>query len=307
MSNKAKISFDSYQKAALRTDRVPKDADKGLSLIVPMLGLAGETGQLLSEYKKHLRDGEAHRLFKERVSEELGDLLWYIANVASKFELSLDRIAEANLSKVEARWAPERRVPLQFDATLPESERLPRRFQVDLIEISTNESQRVCVAIDGIMRGDTLTDNAYDPDGYRFHDVFHFAYAAILGWSPITRAMLKRKRKSRPIIDEVEDGGRAAVIEEGVSALVFDYARRHRMLAGVVALDFPLLRTIKDMTSHLEVSQCTTGEWENAILQGFSAWRRVYDARGGRLIVDLNERCINYAGPVSPNSFKDRV
>ena len=77
-------------------------------LIVPMLGLAGETGQLLSEYKKHLRDGEAHRLFKERVSEELGDLLWYIANVASKFELTLDEIAAANLAKVKARWATER-------------------------------------------------------------------------------------------------------------------------------------------------------------------------------------------------------
>jgi len=71
------MNFDSYQKEALKTDRVPaKDsAEDALSLIVPMLGLAGETGQLLSEYKKHLRDGEAHRLFKARVSEELGDLL----------------------------------------------------------------------------------------------------------------------------------------------------------------------------------------------------------------------------------------
>ena len=61
------MDFNSYQKEALRTDRVPAH-DDGVSLIVPMLGLAGETGQLLSEYKKHLRDGEAHRLFKERVS-----------------------------------------------------------------------------------------------------------------------------------------------------------------------------------------------------------------------------------------------
>src|SRR3546814_9559909 len=71
-----------------------------------MLGLAGETVQLLSEYKKHLRDGAAHRLFKDRVGEELGDLLWYIANVASKFGLDLDQIAEKNLDKVRARFAP---------------------------------------------------------------------------------------------------------------------------------------------------------------------------------------------------------
>src|SRR5690606_29203525 len=106
----ASMDFRSYQKEALRTDRVPArdGADDAASLIVPMLGLAGETGKLLSEYKKHLRDGEAHRMFKERVSEELGDLLWYIANVASKFDLSLSDIAVANLAKVKQCWASAR-------------------------------------------------------------------------------------------------------------------------------------------------------------------------------------------------------
>ena len=125
---------------------------------------------------------------------------------------------------------------------------------------------------------------------------FHFAYAAVLGWSPITRGLLRRKRKSRPLLDEVEDGGRAAVIEEGVVALAFDYARRHHFLDGVAALDFQLLRTIKDMTSHLEVRQCTTGEWEQAILQGFDVWRAVLAARGGRIAVDLDARCITFLG-----------
>jgi NTP pyrophosphatase (non-canonical NTP hydrolase) len=292
------MDFDSYQKEAQRTDRVPARAgsDDALSLIVPMLGLAGETGQLLSEYKKHLRDGEAHRLFKERVSEELGDLLWYIANVASKFDLALDGIATANLAKVKARWAIERSQPLCFDATLPAGERLPRRFEVELVDGDGEDRQRVRVLINGVPFGGELTDNAYDPDGYRFHDVFHFAFAAVLGWSPITRALLRRKRKSRPLLDEVEDGGRAAVIEEGVAALAFDYARRHRMLEGVSMLDFQLLRTIKDMTSHLEVSQCTTGDWERAILQGFKVWRAVLAARGGRLTVDLDERRVDYLG-----------
>jgi NTP pyrophosphatase (non-canonical NTP hydrolase) len=293
------MDFDHYQKEALLTDRVPahKDADDVLSLVVPMLGLAGETGQLLSEYKKHLRDGDAHRLFKERVSEELGDLFWYIANVASKFELTLDEIAVANLAKVKARWAAERSEPLCFDATLPEGERLPRKFEVELVDVVDGDHHRVRVLIDGQRFGAEMTDNAYDPDGYRFHDVFHFAYAAVLGWSPITRALLHRKRKSRPLLDEVEDGGRAAVIEEGVAALAFDYARRHHMLNDVSALDFQLLRTIKDMTSHLEVQQCTTGEWEQAILQGFRVWRAVLAARGGRISVDLDKRQIDYAGP----------
>ena len=291
------MDFNTYQKEALRTDRVPDD-DAG-SLIVPMLGLAGETGQLLSEYKKHLRDGEAHRLFKERVSEELGDLLWYVANVASKFDLSLSEIADANLIKVRNRWASERAEPLVFDAELPEGERLPRQFEVELIDVEEREgeSQHVQILIDGKPFGSQLTDNSYDPDGYRFHDVFHFAYAAVLGWSPITRGLLRRKRKSRPLVDEVEDGGRAAVIEEGVVALAFDYARRHHFLDRVAVLDFQLLRTIKDMTSHLEVRQCSTGEWEQAILQGFEVWRAVLAARGGRITVDLDVRQIAFLGP----------
>ncbi len=295
------MDFDSYQKEALRTDRVPArvGSDDVLSLIVPMLGLAGETGQLLSEYKKHLRDGEAHRLFKERVSEELGDLLWYIANVASKFDLALGGIATANLTKVKARWATERADPLCFDAMLPEGERLPRGFEVELTDVDGEDRPRVRVSINGVPFGSELTDNAYDPDGYRFHDVFHFAYAAVLGWSPITRALLRRKRKSRPLLDEVEDGGRAAVIEEGVAALAFNYARRHRMLVGVSTLDFQLLRTIKDMTSHLEVSQCTTGEWQRAILQGFKVWRAVLAARGGRIAINLDQRSIDYLGEVA--------
>ena len=293
------MDFNSYQKEALRTDRVParEDADDAASLIVPMLGLAGETGQLLSEYKKHLRDGDAHRLFKERVAEELGDLLWYIANVASKFDLSLSDIAGANLAKVKQRWAVERAEPLHFDAELAEGERLPRRFEIELVDFKGEAHHQVRVVIDGKPIGAALTDNAYDPDGYRFHDVFHFAYAAILGWSPITRALLRRKRKSQPLLDEVEDGGRAAIIEEGVAALAFDYARRHRFLEGVTTLDFQLLRTIKDMTSHLEVRQCTTGEWEQAILRGFEAWRAALAARGGCISVDLDARRITFLRP----------
>ena len=293
------MELDAYQKEALSTDRIPmqKDEDDSLSLVVPMLGLVGEAGQLLSEYKKHLRDGDAHRLFKKRVCEELGDLLWYVSNVASKFGLTLDEIAAENLIKVKARWVSNRKEPLCFDAMLPEGDRLPRSFEVELFDVGGKTSQHVHVLIDDEPFGNELTDNAYDPDGYRFHDVFHFAYAAVLGWSPITRAFLRRKRKSLPQVDEVEDGGRAAVIEEGIAALAFDYARRHHMLEGVSVLDYQLLRTIKDMSSHLEVSQCTTGEWEEAIIQGFKVWRSVVATCGGRITVNLDKRHIEYLGP----------
>ena len=94
-----------------------------------------------------------------------------------------------------------------------------------------------------------------------------------------------------------KDFANATVLGLGyIPALAFDYARRHHMLEGVSVLDFQLLRTIKDMTSHLEVKQCTTGEWEQAILQGFNVWRSVLAARGGRIAVDLDQRRIDYLG-----------
>jgi NTP pyrophosphatase (non-canonical NTP hydrolase) len=294
------MDLKTYQAQALLTDQVPgtSDDETAAALIVPMLGLAGETGQLLSEYKKHLRDGAAHRLFKDRVGEELGDLLWYIANVASKFGLDLDQIAEKNLGKVRSRFAPTSAQAPARDSEFPDVERLPRQMTVRLVEEpGSGPRPKVRMTINGEDIGALLGDNAYDPDGYRFHDVFHLAYAAILGWSPNLRAFMKRKRKSRPLLDEVEDGGRARIIEEGVSALAFDYARKHSFLEGVSEIDYGLLRTIQSMTSHLEVGEATAADWECAILGGFAVWRQVLANNGGEILVDLDARAISYLGP----------
>jgi NTP pyrophosphatase (non-canonical NTP hydrolase) len=288
------MELNEYQKEAMKTDKVPLRG--GIGLIVPLLGLAGETGELLSEYKKHLRDGEAHGLFKERVAEELGDLLWYVANVASKFGLDLGDVARQNLEKCSDRWGARSLLSQgnSFDATFPESERLPRKFRVGLREEADGTAVRLRAYVDGDQIGDPLTDNSYEEDGYRFHDVFHLAYAAVLNWSPVIRRLIGCKRKSDPRVDEVEDGGRAQVIEEGVAALAFDYAKKHNFLNGVTSLDYQLLKTIKSVTAHLEVSECSFGDWERAILVGFEVWRNVTSNRGGTVSVDLDARSISY-------------
>jgi NTP pyrophosphatase (non-canonical NTP hydrolase) len=309
------MNLSTYQERALQTDQVPRrKGDIGgpaesarnvadiqdASLIVPLLGLVGEAGGLLSEYKKYLRDGDAHRLFKDRVAEELGDLLWYLANVASKFGLNLEDIANSNLTKVQNRWSTRQRAaPRNFDVGFPEHERLPRQMVVDITEQIVDGVPRMRAQVNGEQIGDDLTDNSYDHDGYRFHDIFHFAYAAVLGWSPVVRANLKRKRKSVPRIDEVEDGGRAAAIEEGVSAIVFDYAKHHAFLDGISAVDSEILRTVKSVTSYLEVAVCSVGDWERAILQGFAVWREIMNHRGGAVTVDLDAGTITYAAHAS--------
>ena len=170
-----------------------------------------------------------------------------------------------------------------FDEGFPSSERLPRQMDI-LIE---EDSGIVITIIDGAKFGDPLRDNRYEDDGYRFHDICHLSYASVLGWSPTLRALLRRKRKSDRRVDEVEDGGRAIVIEEGISAMVFSYAERRNFLDGAEGVNYDLLRTIKDMTSHLEVSARTEGEWERAIMTGFDIWRQVKAKGRGQIHADL--------------------
>ncbi|MEG3841165.1 nucleoside triphosphate pyrophosphohydrolase family protein [Microcoleus sp. herbarium14] len=293
------MDFHQYQEQALKTDQVPTKNEHGI--IVPLLGLAGESGSLLTEYKKHLRDGDAHKLFKETIAEELGDLLWYVANVASKFDLDLEKVAKGNIEKCRARWGWRDSLQTDisttgyiFDGGFPENECLPRHFIVEITEVNQNNSVKMRAFIDGQQIGNDLSDNSYSSDGYRFHDIFHLSYVAVLGWSPVIRSNLKLKRKSNPRIDEVEDGGRAIAIEEGLSALVFSYAKDHNFLEGVVALDDQLLKTIKNMSSHLEVAQCSLGDWEKAIITGYEVWRQVETNRGGTVVVDINTRSITY-------------
>jgi len=59
------------------------------------------------------------------------------------------------------------------------------------------------------------------------------------------------------------------------------------------------LKTIKNMTSHLEGSQCSLGDWEKAILMGYDVWRQVEKNHGGTVVVDLDAGLITYQIGVS--------
>ena len=293
------MHLNEYQTSAHRT--VQKAHTEGTDEMVPILGLAGEVGELLNEYKKKLRDGDAHERFPERVVEELGDILWYVAETASRFGLDLETVAERNLSKTKARWGTgdDDNTLFQihaFDAGFPEEERFPRKFVADFRRLEDSGVLKTRVFVGGKQMGDPLTDNAHTPDGYQFHDVFHLSCAAVLGWSPVIRKHLDRKRRSDDGMDEVEDGGRAIVTEEGISALVFAYACDHKSLEGVKSLDYDLLKAIRIMVSSFEVAVCTTGEWERTILMGYEVWKQVQENQGGRVELDLDARTIRYLG-----------
>lgn len=284
------MDLRTYQERARRTDRNPGTDEP--ARMIPLAGLASETGELLGEYKKYLRDGESHKLFKERLAEEVGDLLWYVANVATKFGLDLAEVAEQNLAKCEGRWGelPARE---PFDAGFPDGERLPRQFAIDFLTYQDeDDAPKVRVMYKGRQFGDDLSDNAHVRDGYGYHDVIHLAFAAVLGWSPLVRKMLRAKRKSDPKVDQVEDGGRAIATEEGLSAMIYAYARDYNFFEGKSSVSTKLLRMVRNMVRHLEVSACSPGEWEHAIIEGFRVWREVRRRRGGTVDVDLDNRRI---------------
>lgn len=280
-----------YQQAATKTlQPVAEGVDEA---IVPLLGLVGEVGSVATLYKKRLRDGPAYHAAKAKLREELGDVMWYIATLATRFDLDMEDIAAANLGKVTDRWKPSPNSQPFLDEDWAATEQLPRTGVVSITMETDDRGRTVAkTTFDGIPIGDELTDAAHIDDGYGLHDVFHLAYAAVLGWSPVIRMLLGRKRRSNPRIDEAEDGGRAIAIEEGISALVFAYAAEHNHLDGVEHVDHELLQTIKGMVSLFEVSAHRSADWEKAILEGFRAWRELRAAGGGVLDLDMHTRTL---------------
>lgn len=100
------MTLNAYQDAALRTAK--KDISEKEQLIEALMGLNGEAGESIDILKKYLFQG--HRLDKEHLAKELGDVLWYLAVSAKSIGYSMDDIARMNIEKLAARY------PIGFDA-----------------------------------------------------------------------------------------------------------------------------------------------------------------------------------------------
>jgi NTP pyrophosphatase (non-canonical NTP hydrolase) len=103
------VRLSDYQERSRATAVYP---DAGDNLLYPTLGLCGEAGEVAEKVKKMVRD-DAGVLSAERraaLSKELGDVLWYLAQLATEAELDLEAIAQDNLDKLLSR---QRRSVLQ--------------------------------------------------------------------------------------------------------------------------------------------------------------------------------------------------
>jgi NTP pyrophosphatase (non-canonical NTP hydrolase) len=252
-----------------------------------LLELAGEIGTVLS-------DQQAGRLSANQavLKGRLVAVMRTLVKAADEAGVTLEAAAEGNLKKIFDRWPIDRSYPEPLDKNALKHEQLPRDLTIDVFERDVRGQVYVFQQCNGINIGDRLTDNSIEPDDYRFHDVFHYAYCAVLTWSPVVRALLRLKRKSEPLIDEAEDGARAALIEEGIASRIFGQAKRLDFLAGMKPgdLSFDILKEVRQFVAGYEPEQCPLWLWEEAILQGFDAFRFLKEKRRARLRIDIGAR-----------------
>lgn len=256
-----------------------------------LIELAGKTGRLLD-------DVAANRVEHNRdvLAGHLVEIFRAVVAAADEANVSLDKAAIQNIAKTSSRWpaAAERTYPKLFDEEDDPEERLPRRIELDIRERGATGRKYVRLRCNGVNIGDRLTDNKADQDDYRFHDVFHLAYGAILGWSPVMRALFKTKRKSNGNLDETQDGARATLVEEGISTWIFSHAVKLNYFASIDSLDYPLLKTIQAQVQGYEVQTCPLWLWEKAILDGYGVFRCLREARKGIVVADMIERSISF-------------
>lgn len=96
------MKFSEYQKKSRVTAIYPNKDD---NFIYPTLGLVGEAGEIAEKIKKVLRDdeGKISDEKKTEIGKELGDVLWYISQLATELGVDLDEVAEGNIDKLYSR------------------------------------------------------------------------------------------------------------------------------------------------------------------------------------------------------------
>ncbi len=304
------IEVDSYQVLAFLTARTG-DA----TLVEVCLAVLWQLNAELLRQKLPEIERELNRTLPDRdMNDVVGEVIWHLSALASIYSLSLSDILKRNMEKVGARRRGAR-TPL-FDDGFKPAEQLPRQFEIAFVTLGDDRAR---MYYKGKRLGDPLTDNSYEDDGYRYHDVMHLANAAVLGWSPVLRKLLGKKRRSEPKVDEVEDGARAQIVEEAVIKAIHseglrlarlerdEDAEQARLFPDRNDISFRFLRLIRTFVSDLEARGNSFWEWEEAIFAGHEMFHRLRAEGQGTITVDMDKQslvfrpevCIDINGSVA--------
>ena len=298
---KKQRTFQDFQEIAYLTARTKSDELVEISLTVLMQLGAQLMRLLLPESERRLHD----QLQDRHALDVLGKIAWHLAAIATVYDISLDDIAAANIKKAQLRRPATQPTPLH-DEGRPETQKFPRHFEVKFLTVGEGRSR---MYLDGRQLGDDLTDNSYEDDGYRFHDVLHLANIAHLGWSPVLRGLMKRKRKddAAPQLDEAEDGARAKIVEEALLKVIHsegkdiaeivhpDLAPKDRpMFSEDVDIPLSFFKLIGRYVKGLEVETNSFEEWKAAIRDGYQIYKQLAEHGQGTVTVNLKRREITF-------------
>ena len=309
LSNDAERSFDEYQNISILTSRTSGRDLLHVCLTRLLLYATVMMSHGFPQVEKYMQSD----IVKLDLLRSLGMVMWHVAALANVLGLSLDEVVARNRSKLNdlANFDGASPTPLHDeDVKVPNDQRLPRQFEVSFISVAEGKLQ---MFYEGKPLGDELTDNSREEDGYRFHDCMHLANAAKLGWSPVLRRLMKRKRRYDPQIDNSEDGARAQIVEEVVVKAVHSEGER---ASGVVPngktfvpialftskeqISFSFLKLIKRFVRKLEVEKNKYWEWQEAIVEGHKIYAALCKEKQGTVRVDIAMRTIEFDDRVSP-------
>lgn len=361
--DKTEITFRTFEDSTQQTEI----ANKSSSSSIYQLGLAGEIGELLTEFKKDKRGDVGDISHKFAICEELGDCLWYLAqlcklsgsslhqvagydrfvsldvlqqtmtskdlqcmtrdlvinngklaevegtdgdfdqvlkdllvclaSIAREFSLSMSEVASQNMQKTKMRFGKDYSNLVYLDEGFPDFEQLPRKLNVEIRQEKVGQTAKAMLFINGFMYGNPLDDNiSGEEDYFRYHDIFHMSFVAHLWWSPSFRALLNKKRRSNPKVDKNEDGGRARLLEEGLTHLVFRYGKDNSFFEGnkSARVASSVLNSIEAMVRGYEVDNRPLSLWNDAIVNAFQVFVKVKSNGGGFLTIDMKKRKLDY-------------
>lgn len=298
-------SLDNYQIAAFHTRRTEGDTLRNVCAAVLQQLAAQLVRSDLPESERNLHSD----LEDKPMDQVLGEIVWHLSALASLNNLNLSEIIASLKEKTSFRNFNGRKT-LRHDADCDLQERFPKEFKIQFDTVSQGVSQMIWVRPDGYHTklGALLRDNDHGGDGYRFHDAMHIAFAVYLGWSPNLRKFMALKRKSKPKIDEIEDGGRAQILEEMVILAVHTHAKKITVfqkadlneseltnpLADPTSLSFEFVRNLRDLTQGYEVHKNTQQEWEQAIRIGYEMFHLLRENEGGVLTANTQEPRLDF-------------
>ncbi len=295
------LTFEEFQEIAWQTitEEIHSNED---ALLARLIRKSANLMKYFSYGKLQEKDITSSHL--ERI---LGDILWYLTVFAKNNDINLNTVAQENYSKTVGRWKMEGSIPTKrLDSRDKPEERFPEKMSFVVMPKGC-ESVEVLFEDQNIFVGDPLDDNAYIEDGYRYHDAFHMAFAAILTWSPVLRKLLRlgkgellnsgknfhrfhSKEKAN-----AEDGARARITEEAIAKIVHSYATEvdgERLLADKKVVSTEILDQIRIFTKHYEVHMVKQWEWEIAIIEACKIYVALRENGGGRVKLNLKERSI---------------